>query len=68
MQEPGDAALPRRRKHDFGAATIDVVKVLLVRHPHAGQAGEVVDLLDVGESLVHDGRIKHRAINMLNIR
>jgi hypothetical protein len=44
------------------------VKVVPVRHPHARQAGEVVDLLDVDEGLVHDAPIEHRTIDILNIR
>jgi hypothetical protein len=44
------------------------VKIILVRHPHAGEAGEVVDLFDVDERLVHDARIEHRTVDILNIR
>src|SRR5882724_966387 len=68
MQESGDATLPRGGKHDFGATTIDLVKIISVRHPHAGEAGEVVDFLDVDERLVHDAPIEHRTVDILNIR
>src|SRR5262245_2876453 len=41
------------------------MEVVPARHPHARQAGEVVDLLDVLERIAHDGRIEHRTLDVL---
>ena len=67
VQEARDAALHRGRKHDLGAAEIDVVKVPLVGDPHAGQAGEVIDLIDAGQRSIDRGTVQHRAVDIFNV-
>jgi hypothetical protein len=65
VQEARDAALARSVDHDLGATAIDGMEVVLARHPHARQAGEVEDLVDILEGVIHDGRIEHRTVDIL---
>src|SRR5215469_4073238 len=44
------------------------MEVVLARHPHARQAGEVIDLVDVIEGSTHDGWIEHRTLDVLRPR
>ncbi|GMO13079.1 hypothetical protein TM239_18780 [Bradyrhizobium sp. TM239] len=44
------------------------MKVLLVGDPHAGQAGEVIDLIDPGDCSIDRGAVEHRAVDVFNIR
>jgi hypothetical protein len=67
VQEARDATLHRGREHDFGAAAIDVVKGLLVGDPHAGQAGEVIDLIDTRNRRIDRGAVQHRAMGIFNV-
>src|SRR3954467_286827 len=43
------------------------VKVLLVGDPHAGQAGEVIDLIDAGKRGLDRGTVQHRAVSIFNV-
>lgn len=67
VQEARDTALHGSREHDLGAAAIHVVKVLLVGDPHAGQAGEVIDLIDTGDRSIDRGAVQHRAVDVFNV-
>ena len=66
MQEARNAAFARRGKHDLGAPAVDRVKIVLVRHPHARQAGKVINLVDVVERFAHHCRIEYRAVDELH--
>ncbi|BBZ97322.1 hypothetical protein BDS110ZK25_19400 [Bradyrhizobium diazoefficiens] len=43
------------------------MKVLLVGNPHAGQAGEVIDLIDAGQRGIDRGAVQHRAVNIVDV-
>jgi len=62
------ASLARGRNDDLCAAVIDGLKIVLARRPHAGQAGEVINLLDAVHRVVHQVRIEHRALHILHVR
>ena len=44
------------------------MEVLLVGDPHAGQAGEVIDLIDTGDRSIDRGTVQHRAVDIFNVR
>ena len=68
VQEPGNAVLARGRNNDLCAPAIDGMKIVLVRKPHARQAGKVIDLTDVAHRLLDDIRIQHRTFDVLHVR
>ena len=44
------------------------MEVPLVGDPHAGQAGEVIDLIDAGQRSIDRGTVQHRAVHIFNVR
>ncbi len=53
MQEPRNAAPARGRNDHLCAAVVDGVKVVFARHPHAGQAGKMINLIDAVQGIIH---------------
>ena len=43
------------------------MKGLLVGDPHAGQAGEVIDLIDPSNRGIDRGTVEHRALGIFNV-
>src|SRR3984957_10544471 len=68
VQEPCDASLARGRNDDLRTAVIDGLKIILARRPHAGKAGQMINLLDAVHRVVHQVRIEHRALHILHVR
>ena len=68
VQEPCNAALAGSRKDHLGAAVVDGMKIASPRHPHTGQAGEMIDLIDAAECIVDKVPIKHRSSDVLHFR
>ena len=67
VQEALYAALSRRLNDDFGAAAIDGVKIRFPRHPHPGQAGQVINLIDPVHCPVHQVAIKYRSTDIFDL-
>ena len=67
MQKPFNAALARSRNDHLGAAVIDGMKIVFARQPHAGQSGEVINLIDAVERSIHHVLVKHRAADILHL-
>ena len=63
MQKPRHAALARRSNHHFRAAAINGMEIVLVRHPHAGQRGKVVNMVNIIKRFSHQRRIENRTLN-----
>ena len=63
-----DASFARCRNDDLGAAAIDVVKIGFPRHPHAGQTGKMIDLIDIAEAIVPPGRNRALNLHIFNFR
>ena len=67
MQKPGDAAPPRFVQNILGAGEIDGVEIRLVRFPHAGQPGQMIDLVNIGHHLPHQALVEHRALDIVHV-
>src|SRR5215813_5430698 len=67
MEESRNTALACCRNNDLSAAAIDGVKVVLVRHPDARQAGKMVNLVDSLECLIHQFVVENRAFDVLRV-
>ncbi|MDB5603926.1 MAG: hypothetical protein JWP25_826 [Bradyrhizobium sp.] len=59
--------LARCCNDDFCALAIDGMKIVFVRHPHTGQTGKVVNLIDTAYGVFHRAPIKHRTSDMFNV-
>src|SRR5882757_933086 len=68
MQETSDPALARGSDHDFRAAVIHSAEIALLRYPHTGKAGKMINLGDVADGLVHQIRIEHRTREIFDVR
>ncbi len=68
VQKPRYAALARGVDDDFRAAAVDGMKIAFVRHPHAGQGGKVIDILDIVERFPHQRGIEYRTLNIMHAR
>ncbi len=54
MQEAFDTALAGGGDHDFRSLKIHGVEVALVRQPHTGKAGEMIDLVRIAQGFIDE--------------
>jgi hypothetical protein len=68
MQKASNAAFLCESENFLRPLEIDGVEFRVIALPHAGMAGQVVNLVDAGQCLLHEAIIEHRALNVFDGR
>jgi hypothetical protein len=66
MQKARDAALAGGAQNVPGADEIDRLKFRAIPFPHAGQAGQMVDLIDISRGTTYQIGVEHRSFDILH--